>query len=453
MKQVMDMTRGNPAKLILKFALPLILANMGQQMYMIADTSIVGRGVGVKALAAVGATDWSYWLILWTVITLTQGFSTFVSRYFGSGDYPKMNKAITTSVILSGITGIILTIAGLIAAKPLLAMLKTPEDIFSSAATYLMTMVAGTLAVTAYNMAASILRAFGDGKSPLAAMVIAALTNIALDLLFVMAFKWGVFGAAFASVIAQAVSFAYCFICIRKIECVKLDREAWKIDWKMMRELIVFGIPLAVQYVIICVGGIILQSAINLQGSIFIAGYTATNKLYGLLECAGISTGTAISTYFSQNYGAGCMDRIRTGVRTGVKLVTAMAAAVMAIVLIFGKYMLQVFLDVSQPGGEAALDISGRYLMVITICLVILFLLHIYRNILQAIGVSFWSMVSGFAEFAARVLMSKAVINWIGTDSLFFAEPVSWLGALLSVMLPYYFYYRKKLEQKAKIQC
>ncbi len=451
MSQVMDMTRGKPSKLILKFAFPLILANMGQQLYMIVDTAIVGRGVGVKALAAVGATDWSYWLILWSIITLTQGFSTFVSRYFGSGDYRKMNKAISTSVILSGIVGILLTIAGLIAAKPLLALLGTPKDIFDSAAVYLMTMVAGTIAVTAYNMAASILRAFGDGKSPLIAMVIAALVNVALDLLFVLVFRWGVFGAALASVLAQAVSFVYCFFRIRRIECVKLDAEAWKIDWKMMRDLILFGIPLVVQYVIICIGGIILQSAINGEGSIFIAGYTATNKLYGLLECAGISTGTAISTYFSQNYGAGQMDRVRSGVRSGVKIVTVMALVVMTLVFIFRKYMLMLFLDISQPGGEIAMQNAMRYMAIITICLPLLFFLHIYRNILQAIGVSVWSMVSGFSEFAARVIMSKAVILWIGTDSIFLAEPVSWLGALLCVMLPYYFYYRKRLMRKAGI--
>jgi putative MATE family efflux protein len=247
-------------------------------------------------------------------------------------------------VILSGIVGILLTIAGLFAAKPLLGLLGTPTDIFDNASVYLMTMIAGTIAVTAYNMAASILRAFGDGKSPLIAMVIAALVNVALDLLFVLVFRWGVFGAALASVLAQSMSFLYCFFRIRRIECVKLDAEAWKIDWKMMRDFILFGIPLVVQYVIICIGGIILQSAINGEGSIFIAGYTATNKLYGLLECAGISTGTAISTYFSQNYGAGQMDRVRSGVRSGVKIVTVMALVVMTLVFIFRKYMLMLII-------------------------------------------------------------------------------------------------------------
>ena len=186
MKQITDMTRGKPVKLILSFALPLILTNVGQQLYMIVDSSVVGRGVGLKALAAVGSADWTYWLILWTVQGLTQGFAVFISRYFGKQDYRNLNKTIAMSTMLCTIIGIVLTAIGLFVANPLLVLLKTPDDIIDNAVVYLTTMIAGTLIVTAYNMAAAILRAFGDGKSPLIAMVIAALMNVGLDLLFVL---------------------------------------------------------------------------------------------------------------------------------------------------------------------------------------------------------------------------------------------------------------------------
>ena len=449
MSKTVDMTVGNPTKHILTFALPLILTNIGQQLYMIADAAIVGRGVGVKALAAVGATDWSYWLILWTVTGLTQGFSTFVSRSFGEGNYKRMNQTIATSTILCAVIGIVLTAAGLFAAKPLLLLLKTPEDILPGAITYLVTMISGTLIVAAYNMAGSILRAFGDGKSPLVAMVIAALLNIGLDCLFVFVFKWGIFGAALASVIAQGVSFLYCLSCLRKVVCIELSGDAWKLDWGLVKNLISFGIPVALRFIVVALGGIILQSSINVQGSNFIAGYTATNKVYGLLECSATSLGLACCTFFAQNYGAGKHGRVKQGVRTALKIVCAMAVTVAGFTLLTREYLLQLFLDVNEAGGTDALAIAVHYLTIMASCLIILYLLHVFSNALQAMGIAVWAMWSGIAEFAGRVFMAKVAIHWIGTDALFISEPVAWLGATLLLMLPY-FYYRKKLLCKTE---
>ncbi len=444
MSRTVDMTVGSPTKHILTFALPLILTNMGQQLYMIADASIVGRGVGVKALAAVGATDWSYWLILWTVTGLTQGFSTFVSRSFGEGNYKRMNQTIATSTILCGIIGAVLTAAGMLAAKPLLNLLNTPADILPGATSYLLTMISGTLVVAAYNMAGSILRAFGDGKSPLVAMVIAALLNIALDCLFVFVFKWGIFGAAIASVIAQGVSFLYCLNCLRKVEVIDLSGDVWKLDWGLAKSLIAFGIPVAMWFIVIALGGIILQSSVNIQGSNFIAGYTATNKVYGLLECSATSLGLSCCTFFAQNYGAAKHDRVKKGVRNALGIVIGMAIVVTGGTLLVREKLLQLFLDVNQPGGMEALEIAVHYLTIMASCLIILYLLHVFQNALQAMGISVWSMYSGLAEFAGRFLMAKVAINLIGTDALFLSEPVAWLGATILLMLPY-FHYKKTL--------
>lgn len=444
MSRTTDMTAGSPAKHIVTFALPLILANIGQQLYMIADAAIVGRGVGVKALAAVGATDWSYWLILWTVIGLTQGFSTFVSRSFGEGNYKRMNQTIAASAILCAAIGAIFTILGLLAAKPLLLMLHTPNDIFADAAVYLITMIAGTLVVVAYNMAGSILRALGDGKSPLAAMVIAALLNIGLDCLFVFVFKWGIFGAAIASVISQAVSFLYCLMCLRNIGCVYLDKEAWKIDVQLIKDLIGFGIPVALRFIILALGGIILQSSINMQGSVFIAGYAATNKIFGLLDCTSVSLGVACCTFLAQNYGAGKYDRVKQGVRTAVKISCIIGVSVTLVTLLFRESMLKLFLDVNEAGGPQALEVAVRYLTIMAITLIILYIQHVFSNTLEAMGIAVWSMYSGIAEFVGRVLMAKVVINWIGTDALFISEPVAWLSSTLLLILPY-FHYKKKL--------
>lgn len=442
--KIVNMTTGSPAKHILRFALPLIFTNLGQQLYMIADGAIVGRGVGVKALAAVGATDWSYWLILWTVGGLTQGFSTFVARAFGDKNYRDMNKAIAASTMLSAVIGGILSLAGLLAAGPLLQLLNTPADILPDAKVYLMTMIAGTLIVTAYNMAASILRAMGDGKTPLAAMAIAAALNIGLDCLFVFVFDWGIFGAAAASLIAQLVSFLYCLVAILRIDCVRLDKQAWKPEGARIRQMLLFGLPVALQFVVITAGGMILQSSVNLQGSIFLAGYTATNKLYGLLECFAMSLGLASSTFIAQNFGAGRYDRVKQGISDSVKIVSVLAVVITAFAILSRNQILTVFLDVQEDGGAQALATAAHYLSIMSSCFIILHILHIFRNALQAMGIAIWSLLSGIAEFAARVLMSKLVLTWIGSDALFISEPAAWLGATLCVVLPY-FYYKKKL--------
>lgn len=445
MSRVTDMTRGNPFKLMLGFAFPVILTNFGQQFYQLADAAIVGRGVGVDALAAVGCTDWTYWLILWSMSVMTAGFATFVSRFFGSREYDKMNRAIVISSVLSAIIAVIFTVAGLLLAKPTLVFMGTPDNILSDAVTYLSTMIAGTLIVTAYNLSAAILRAFGDSKSPLTAMIIAAALNIGLDLLFVMGFRMGVFGAALASVLAQMVSFLYCLRKIRQIEHVKLDREARKWDGRLALKILTFGLPLAVQYILIHAGGMIVQSTINMQGSHFIAGYTAVNKLYGILECTAIALGNAYTTFASQNYGAGNYKQVRKGVQAAVVLSIAAALVLLAITLPLNRFLPQLFMDASQPGADEALDVASRYLINMILSLPVLYLVYSHRNSLQGIGVASWSLISGIMETVARVVIAKPIFYHLGTEVLYFVEPFAWLFAWLFVLFPYYYYEKKKL--------
>lgn len=449
MSRVKDMTRGSPAKQIISFAIPLLLTNIGQQLYMIVDAAIVGRGVGVKALAAVGATDWSYWVILWTITTMTQGFCTFVSRYFGEKDYAKLNKTIASSITLTAVVAVVLTVVGLILTRPVLALLQTPTDIFEDSALYLTTMIAGCLAVASYNLFAAILRAFGDGKSPLIAMGIAAVLNIGLDLLFVFVFPWGVFGAALASVLSQFVAFWYCFIKVRKVEFIHLDRGVFRPDFRMMRELLAFGLPLALQYMIINISGMVLQSTVNLQGSIFVAGYTANNKVYGLLECSAISLSFSATTFLSQNYGAKKMDRFRAGMRVTVVLGIVMALVIGVLMMVCGQGLLSLFIDHGEVGSADALKIAYRYLLTMSSCLIILYLIYVYRSALQAVGSSIPSMISGFTECAARIFVAKGLIAWIGQDSLYFAEPVAWLGSLVFIMGSYYVLKNRYLAPKS----
>lgn len=247
-----------------------------------------------------------------------------------------------------------------------------------------------------------------------------------------------------ASLLAQLVSFLYCLYAIARIEYVSFNKQDWNFDFCKIRSMLLFGIPISFQYVVITMGGMILQSSINLQGSVFIAGYTATNKLYGFLQCFAMSVGQASCTFVSQNYGAGLTQRVRHGVADSVKIVMAMAVLIMAVTLMTRSQILRVFLDVSNPDGVQALDVSVRYLTIMVLSFPILHILHVFRNVLQALGIAIWSLMSGIAELGARILMSKFLIGYIGADALFLSEPASWLGAMLCVFLPY-FYYRNKL--------
>ena len=431
MSRMKNMTEGLPAKLILSFSLPLMAANLGQQLYMIVDTMIVGKGVGVEALASVGATDWSYWLALWVIQAMTQGFAISISQHFGEGNQSRIKKTVAMSIWLCLGIGVVLTVSGLVFAQFLLRILQTPDPIFQGALSYLMILYAGILVVMAYNMAAAILRSLGDGKTPLIAIVIAAITNILLDLLFVLVFRWGVAGAAFATVLAQLLAFIYCLLVMRKIDLLKMERKDWKPESSIIKRQCGLGIPLALQHVLIAIGGMILQSSINRHGFVFIAGFTATNKIYGLLESSAISLGYAVTTYTAQNYGAGRYDRIRNGLKSSVLIAAAMSVCVSAAMIAGGRAVLGLFIDSTSSSAAEVLEISYHYLFIMSCLLSSLYLLYAFRNTLQGLGNTVAPFLSGVMEFFARVSVAVYFSRLWGTEAIFFAEPCAWAAATL----------------------
>ena len=431
MSRMKNMTEGSPAKLILSFSLPLMAANLGQQLYMIVDTMIVGKGVGVEALASVGATDWSYWLALWDIQAMTQGFAISISQHFGEGNQNRIKKTVAMSIWLCLGIGVVLTVSGLVFARFLLRILQTPDPIFQGALSYLMILYAGILVVMAYNMAAAILRSLGDGKTPLIAIVIAAITNILLDLLFVLVFRWGVAGAAFATVLAQLLAFIYCLLVMRKIDLLKMERKDWKPESSIIKRQCGLGIPLALQHVLIAIGGMILQSSINRHGFVFIAGFTATNKIYGLLESSAISLGYAVTTYTAQNYGAGRYDRIRNGLKSSVLIAAAMSVCVSAAMIAGGRAVLGLFIDSTSSSAAEVLEISYHYLFIMSCLLSSLYLLYAFRNTLQGLGNTVAPFLSGVMEFFARVSVAVYFSRLWGTEAIFFAEPCAWAAATL----------------------
>lgn len=434
MSRVKNMTEGSPTNLMVSFAAPLIIANFGQQLYMIVDAIIVGKGVGVEALASVGATDWSYWLALWVIQALTQGFAIPISHYFGEGDKTKIRKSVAMSVKLCLFTGIMLTVICLLMACPLLRLLQTPDNIFKGASEYLLTMFGGILVVMAYNMASAILRAFGDGKTPLIAIAVAAVTNIVLDLLFVLVFQWGIIGAAVATVTAQLLAFLYCLWVLRKLELMKMEKSDWLFSKAIVSKQCRLGIPLALQHVLIAVGGMILQSAINRHGFIFIAGFTATNKVYGLLESSAISMGYAVTTYMAQNYGGGFYQRIRKGLKSAVLIAVVLSLCVSVVMILAGKPILGLFIDSSSADASAVLEVAYHYLFIMSCLLFPLYLLYVFRNTLQGLGNAIAPLISGVMEFVARVSVAYFFTGILGDEVIFYAEPSAWIAATVVLM-------------------
>lgn len=432
-----DMTEGRPLKLILLVALPLMLGSVFQQLYTVVDAAVVGRCIGLEALAALGSADWFTWLWLSLAQGLAQGFVIPIAQAFGAHDEADLRRWTGGAVLLAAGSTVLLALGAQLSVVPVLRLLGTPEEILPTAAAYLRAIFLGMPVVMAYNLLAGMLRSLGDARSPLMAMVAASLLNIALDLLFVMAFHWGVVGAAAATVIAQACSALFCLLRVLRVEALRLSRADLRLEPVRAARLMKLGLPVSLQNAVIAVGGMIVQSAVNPMGVAFIAGYTATNKLYGLLEIAAVNYGYALMTFAGQNYGAKRHDRIRAGVRTGVLAGVLTALGIAGVMFLFGRSLLSLFVDPAANGGQS-IGYAVEFLRLMSASLPILYVLYVYRSTLQGVGDTLMPMVSGLAEFVMRTgsaLLLPAVISYRG---LFWAEVLAWLGADLILIPTYY---------------
>ena len=424
------MTSGSPMRLLIVFALPLMLGNMFQQCYTIADTLIVSRRLGVDALAALGSADWFIWFIISIIQALTQGFSILLAQQFGADDRKGLRVSYAQSVLLCVLFAASLLTASEISVPFILRILNVPESIRPLARLYIVIFFAGIPAQMLYNFTASVLRAFGNSRTPFTAMVFASLLNIALDVLFVLVLSWGVAGAAAATVISQAASALWCYLAVRRVEQVAgIKAGELKPRWQVDRHLLVLAAPVVLQNILISVGGMIVASVVNTFGVDFVAGYTATNKLYGALEMAAVAYGFACMTYAGQNYGAGNMARVRRGFRQGMVLAVVTSAVIGLLAVLFGRLITGAFLTGDAARVAAAGDIAYRFLFILGISLPILYILYVARSTLQGLGDTVMPMVSGLGEFVMRVFMAVVVSRLIGYDAVFYGEVAAWLGA------------------------
>lgn len=440
-----DMTTGGPTGIILNFTIPIIAGNIFQQLYSMVDTVIVGKFVGTKALAAVGATGTICFLILGFLMGLTAGFTVLTSQRYGAGDLDGMRKTVGSAAVLSLICSLVITVISMAGMKPLLILMNTPEDIFQDAYQYIMIICGGILAQVLYNLLAGILRALGNSKTPLYFLLFSALLNIVLDLVFIIVFHLGAAGAAYVTVISQGISGLLCLgYIIRKVPALRLKKEDWRPEGRLIRNQLAIGFPMALQYSITAVGAMMVQSALNVLGSVHVAAFTAGSKIEQLLSQAYVAMGTTMATYCAQNMGAGKLDRIRQGFRsvTGMGVIYSLAAG--GFLFFAGKYLTGLFLSEHLTLVMGYVDL---YVKCVGVFFIPLAVVNIYRNGIQGMGYGFLPMMAGVAELAGRGLVAMAASarrSYLGTC---LASPAAWIlaGGLLLLM---YWKIMKRLEQK-----
>ena len=432
-----DMTSGSPMKIILWFTLPIFIGNVFQQFYNMADAVIVGKFVGNNALAAVGSTGTIMFLINGFVIGMTAGFTVLTAQKFGAGDERGIRKSVTGAAWLSLIVGLILTAAFMVFMKPLLTLMNTPADIFDDAYAYIMIISGGILAQMLYNLLASILRALGNSRVPLYFLILSAVLNIVLDLVFVIVFQRGAAGAAVATIISQGVSGLLCLVYIgKKVQLLRMTKEDWKPQTTLLSAQLKVGIPMALQYSITAIGTMMVQSSLNILGSTLVAAYTAAGKIEQVVTQAYIAMGTTMATYGAQNMGAGDVPRIRQGFKacTIIGIVYSFIAA--AFVMTAGKYMTYLFVSEDVGTIMNSVDI---YLKCVGIFFIPLAVVNIYRNGIQGLGYGLLPMTAGIAELIGRGVVAVIAAGQRSYLGVCLASPAAWIlaGGLLIVMYYY----------------
>ena len=444
MGKTLNMTQGRPLSLLIRFALPLMFGNMFQQLYTVVDTAIVGKGVGMEALAALGGVDWLNWMMLGIAQGFTQGFSVRVSQKFGETDMQGLRRFMGQSAILTAVLALLCVLLGQLLLPTFLLFLQVPVHLQGTASLYTRILFGGLPAVFFFNYCSAMLRAVGDRKTPLVAMAIASVVNIILDIVAVFGLGWGIAGAAAATLIAQGISGVICLVKILRTSALRFSKQDLAIDKAVLGNLMRLGTPSAAKNTVIALGGMAVMAVVNTFGTAFIAGFTSTNKLYGLLEICALSYGYAVITYVGQNYGAMRFDRIKAGIKCATILAIATAVVISVLMFVFGKPITMLFISTENPADAIqAGSVAYRYLCVMAAWLPVLYILYLLLSALQGLGDTVRPMNSGLIELVCRVAIA-IFVAYIGFESgIFFAEIIAWTGAAVYL----WYHYRKRMKQ------
>ncbi len=438
---IKDLTKGEPLKLIIIFSIPLLIGNIFQQLYNIADLVIVGRLLGVEAFASVGAVAPLFFLIMFIIVGLTNGFAVVTGQKFGAKDTAAVKKSVVISTVLSLFVTLFFTLICSIIMHPVLRLLNVPENIYKDAYWYIEIIVLGLITATFYNLLASIIRALGDSKTPLYFLIIASVANIILALCFIELFNMGVAGSAVAVVLSQGVSVLLCLFYVKKkFPILHLKKQDWLIKfdkefYNSALEHLKIGIPMAAQFSIIGIGVIVIQSVCNTFGSDVIAAITAALRIEQIATLPMVSFGVALASFVAQNFGAKKFRRIRTGV-IHTSILSIVLSILMAIVMRFwGADIIKEFIGSATP---KIIDIAHQYLMISTFFYIFLSQIFIYRNALQGMGEAIFPLVASIAELLMRAFAAIYLAIKFGYIGIFYSGPIAWISACIVLSFGYF---------------
>lgn len=440
-----EMTEGRALPLIFNFTLPLLLGNLLQQTYSLVDAAIVGRFLGINALASVGASTSVVFLILGFCNGCCGGFGIPVAQKFGARDYVTMRRYVAVSLQLAAVMSVVIAVVTSFYCADILHMMSTPENIFTGAYYYLLVTFIGVPFTFFYNLLSSIIRALGDSKTPFWFLLLSTVLNILLDLFYILVLGWGVAGAAIATVFSQGVSAILCYIyMMRRFDILKTTPAERKFDGALARTLMYIGVPMGLQFSITAIGSILLQSAVNTLGAVYVSAFAAATKVKQLAMCPYDGFATASATFGSQNLGAGNLKRIREGLKSGI-IISVIYSIAIGIVLIFaGSKIALIFVSGSET---EVLGYAQQLLTCAGFFYFFLAFLNCTRLTIQGLGYSAIAMCAGLSELLARGLMSVFVIPKFGYTAVCFTDQTAWIAAT-AVVMPVFFAIMKRLERR-----
>lgn len=443
-----DMTVGSPMKLILGFTIPLLFGALFQQLYSVVDTMIVGRFLGVNALAGVGATGSLNFMIMGFCMGVCSGFAIPVAHKFGAKDYSGMRQVVANGVWLSAAFSVVMTTAVALLCRNILTWMKTPEDIFDYAYSYILIIFLGIPATYLYNILSGIIRSMGDSKTPLFFLTLSSGLNIGLDILFIVAFKMGVAGAAAATVISQLISGLLClFYMVKKFEILHITKEEWRVNPSHMRQLCGMGLPMGLQYSITAIGSVILQTSVNTLGALAVASVTAAGRVNMFFTCPFESMGSTMATYGGQNVGAKKLDRLGQGLKSCALLGACYALVAFVVMYFFGDNLASLFVSSEDAAvGEEILANAKLFLTINSAAYIPLAMVNIFRLMIQGMGFSTFAILAGVFEMIARSLVGLALVPRVGFIGVCFSNPLAWISAT-AFLVPAYRHVRRRLDR------
>ncbi len=449
MSHTNDLTKGKVLPIILKFFFPMLFTNMLQQLYTIADTAIVGKGLGDNALAAVGNMSSLTFLVIGFSMGLANGFCVLIGQRFGAKDFNGMRRAVASSIKLSLAISVILTALSIAGLRSVLVLLQTDESIIEDSLLYGYIIFGGLITTIAYNLCSGILRSLGDSRTPLTAIIASSIINVVLNSVFIFGFGSGVDGAAAATIISQIVSTIICYRKLRKIDILQISADDFRTDIDMYGYLLKNGVPMAFMNSITAIGCMVVQYFVNGLGVAYTSAYSACSKFGNLFMQPACTAGASLVSFTSQNYGAGKYSRIRKGVMvcSGIALISYFIFG--SVMCFFPEWLAKLMLNEAYT-----IALAAEYLPICGVMLFTVDLLFIFRNAVQGMGSPFIPMCSGFVEMVMRIGVIVLFISEFGFKATAFAECVAWTGAFLLNFIAYKVLYRQlsKLESPENIK-